>query len=177
METSRNGFTNRPDHDIYFMMMALLVSSRSTCRRRAVGAVITDNFHRVVSTGYNGVPSTFQHCTDKPCAAAEADSGTMLDGCLAIHAEQNAVAHCIDIRTAHTIYVTTRPCMPCTKLLLTTPIKRIVFLEDYPHIDAQDLWISSGGTYEEVKDLPQLKSTPDVFAQLGLDLTRRFTEL
>ena len=59
-------YDNRPDWDNYFMEIAQVVSKRSTCLRRSVGAVIVKN-RQIVATGYNGTPSKLEHCsvTDK----------------------------------------------------------------------------------------------------------------
>ena len=56
----------RPSNDEYFMEMAELVSSRSTCLRRKVGAVIVKE-KRVLSTGYNGSPKGTKHCEELGC--------------------------------------------------------------------------------------------------------------
>jgi dCMP deaminase len=77
------------------------------------------------------------------CSGAKAASGTNLDGCQAIHAEQNALLQTRDVYSIHTAYVTASPCMTCTKLLLNTSCQRIVFLEDYPHSASKELWESS----------------------------------
>lgn len=75
------------------------------------------------------------------CKGAYAPSGTMLDACEAIHAEQNALLQCPDVREIYACYVTTAPCVTCTKLLLNTGCRVIVYLDDYPHSDAaRDLW-------------------------------------
>lgn len=82
------------------------------------------------------------------CAGAKAPSGTQLDACQAIHAEQNALLQCRDVYHIHTCYVTTSPCVTCTKLLLNTSCERIVFLDEYPHADAAALWCSAGRSWD-----------------------------
>lgn len=121
----------RPPYDLWFMDIARVVSCRSTCGRRQVGAVIVDDTNHILSTGYNGVPSGVTHCTRVPCAGANFPSGEGLDRCQALHAEQNAIARLHDVRFAHTLYCTTAPCVACTKLIAATPIKRIVAAQDY----------------------------------------------
>lgn len=75
------------------------------------------------------------------CPGAAAASGTNLDGCQAIHAEQNALLQCRDPYQIETCYCTTAPCITCTKLLMNTSCTRIIFLEEYPHSDAASkLW-------------------------------------
>lgn len=134
----------RPSIDATFLDIVKVLAKRSTCARRAVGALTVDFNHNVLSTGYNGVAKGMVHCTSKKCPGADAPSGTKLDACLAIHAESNALLQCPDVMNIHTIYVTASPCINCTKLLLNTSCRRIVFLEKYPHGEAKDLWESAG---------------------------------
>lgn len=115
-----------------FMQIANVMSFRSTCARRSVGAVITDANNYILSTGYNGQPSGFEHCIDKPCVGASCKSGEGLDLCEALHAEQNAIARLKEPFNAKSIYCTTAPCVACTKLILATSIKNVYVVEDYP---------------------------------------------
>jgi dCMP deaminase len=82
----------RPTWEEYFMDMASLVSKRSTCKRRAVGAVIVKN-NRILATGYNGAPSKIIHCTEAGCLREKLNvpSGERHELCRGIHAEQNAI--------------------------------------------------------------------------------------
>lgn len=85
--------TQRPSFENYFMQIAKIASSRSTCIRAQVGAVIVKN-KEVVSTGYNGMPDGVQHCiTLGSCFRVENSipSGTQYETCRSIHAEQNAI--------------------------------------------------------------------------------------
>lgn len=130
---------DRPPYDLWFMDMARVVSCRSTCARRQVGAVIVDETNHILSTGYNGVPSGVAHCTLVNCPGVSYVSGEGLDECQALHAEQNAIARLQDVRHAHTLYCTTAPCMGCTKLIAATPIRRIVSAVEYPK-SGRDFW-------------------------------------
>ncbi len=135
----RNDPTNRPDIDIYMLRMARLVATRSTCVRRAVGCVLTNGYKHVIATGYNGVARGQEHCFSSPCAGASAASGKNLDQCLAIHAEANALLQCKNVQEIMTCYVTSFPCIGCTKLLMNTSCSKIVYIESY--VDGGvDLW-------------------------------------
>lgn len=137
----------RPDRDTYFMKMAALVASRSTCWRRSVGCVLVNERHHVLATGYNGVASGMPHCNEATthyldgtprsygniCQGADALSGQGLDQCQAIHAEQNAMLQCRNAYEIHTCYTTTLPCVTCMKLLMNTSCQRIVYGMSYPH--------------------------------------------
>lgn len=143
----------RPTQDDTNMEIALAVAKRTTCARRSVGAVAVDEDGYVVGTGYNGQYSGSKHCNDgNPCSGATSPSGTNIEGCQAIHAEQNLLLHCGDPRKIHTVYVTTSPCLSCLKLLLGTNAKRIVFLETYPGADVSaKLWMDSGRIWDKYK--------------------------
>ncbi len=126
----------RPSWDEYFMRMAYLASTRSTCTRRKVGAVIVKD-KRILATGYNGPPKGLAHCDVTGCIREELNvpSGERHELCRGLHAEQNAIiqaaVHGVSIKDA-TIYVTNHPCVVCAKMLINAEIKEIVYAEGYP---------------------------------------------
>ena len=141
---------NRPSWDEYFMEMASLASSRSTCLSRKVGAVIVQD-RNPISTGYNGPASGVKHCAEiGGCIRRnrpDYKSGAFLELCPASHAEQNAIAfvarHGISTENA-TIYVTTYPCKDCMNSIINSGIKRIVFDGDYNADLSKDISTESG---------------------------------
>ena len=136
--------------DEVMMEIAVSISKRSTCSRRQVGCILTNELNHVIATGYNGVPRGLPHCIDTPCEGATSSSGTDLDKCQAVHGEQNAILQCRDTEAIYTAYCTTQPCITCIKLLLNTGCKRIVYKESYPHEQALILWIKSGRTITQL---------------------------
>lgn len=140
---------SRPSFDQWAMQLAEVTALRATCTRRKVGAVIFDAHGYILSTGYNGPPAGMPHCTDEPCEGAHCASGTGLDLCQSLHAEQNAIARLRSPLEAHTMYVTTAPCVSCTKLTLATSIKRIVFKSDYP-TSGKMLWIRTARDWQQL---------------------------
>ena len=122
--------TQRLTLDQYFMRMLALVAGRSTCGRRAVGAIIVDSMGHVLAMGYNGVPSGLLHCTNYPCQGRHDTPGNT-DQCQAVHAEQNALLQCHRLDLAHTIYVSCTPCFTCAKMIANTKIERVVVGERY----------------------------------------------
>ncbi len=150
----RDNMPARPNRDEYFSAMAQLTANRTTCHRRAVGCVIVNWQGHVLSTGYNGVARGTPHCRggDK-CAGADLPSGTGLDLCKAIHAEQNALLQCPDVEQIFAVYVTASPCLTCVKLLLNTSCTRIVFSEQYPHDEAKALWEGANREWVHFKPL------------------------
>lgn len=125
----------RPDNDTYFMKMAELVATRSTCLRRQVGAVIVKE-KRVLTTGYNGAPRGLKHCKEVGCVREQnhVESGTRHELCRGVHAEQNAVIQAayfgVSIKGA-TIYTTNFPCVLCAKILVNAGIEEVVYKDEY----------------------------------------------
>jgi dCMP deaminase len=117
--------------DSYFIKLLALVSARSTCVRRSVGAIIVDAKGHILSTGYNGSPSGFPHCIATPCPGAGDRPGDS-SRCEAVHAEQNALLSCHRLDLAHKIYTSVTPCFTCAKLILSTPISFVVAVAPYP---------------------------------------------
>ncbi|MDR1013407.1 MAG: cytidine/deoxycytidylate deaminase family protein [Coriobacteriales bacterium] len=138
----------RPSWDTYFMDIANQVARRTTCRRRAVGAVLVKE-KRILSTGYNGVPQGIEHCLDRGCLREQMDipSGQQHELCRGLHAEQNAVIQaakhgiCID---GATVYCTTQPCIICAKMLINAGISEIVFEHSYPDRLTEEMLAESG---------------------------------
>ena len=171
----------RPDKNEYFIAMARLVATRSTCLRRSVGCVLTNARHHVIATGYNGVAAGMPHCNEgahnknperrklesgqfvvgplitylNKCEGADLPSGEGHDLCQAIHAEQNALLQCKDVYGIETCYATTFPCVPCVKLLMATSCKTIAYDEDHPHAEAASaLWKAHGGLILRIPERP-----------------------
>lgn len=126
----------RPNWNDYFMEMAEVVKSRSTCLRRRVGAVIVKD-KRILATGYNGAPANTPHCLDIGCYREELKipSGERAELCRGTHAEQNAMIqaayHGVSIKGS-TLYVTLQPCVLCAKMAINAGIKEIHFKGNYP---------------------------------------------
>ena len=129
-----NTENTRISKDQYFMKIAEVVKLRSTCIRRSVGAVLVKDSH-ILSTGYNGAPSGFKHCTPETCMRVNLKTGEKPELCRGVHAEINCVIqaaiHGTSIMGNTTLYTTTFPCMSCLKLLINAGIKRIVYKEPY----------------------------------------------
>jgi dCMP deaminase len=125
----------RPSWDAYFMEIAKLVSTRATCPRRSVGALIVKD-KQIVATGYNGAPRGLPHC---PPGGPENEwpAGCMRAGhCIrSLHAEQNALLQAARIGVAcegATMYVTCQPCNMCAKMVINAGIARVIYEGDYP---------------------------------------------
>jgi len=133
----------RPTYDEYFMSMAYLAATRSTCLRRQVGAVLVKNKH-LLATGYNGPPKGMKHCDETGCLREELGipSGERHEICRGLHAEQNAIIQAavfgISIDES-IIYVTNTPCVVCAKMLINSGVKEIIYSGNYPDDLAREM--------------------------------------
>jgi dCMP deaminase len=127
---------DRPSWDRYFMDIAAMVATRSTCMRRSVGAIAVNN-RRILATGYNGTPKGLRHCTEVGCIRQELGipSGQRHELCRGLHAEQNciiqAAVHGVQL-DGSTIYCTFQPCVVCAKMLINAGISEVVYEGGYP---------------------------------------------
>lgn len=146
----------RPNWDQYFFNIIDFVKQRSTCLRRQVGAVIVKDNH-ILATGYNGVPSGISHCADVGCLRAKLNvpSGQRHELCRGLHAEQNAIIQSAKYGvsiTDSTIYTNTKPCSICTKMIINSGIKEIVYIEYYDDPLADELLSETDIIVRQFKD-------------------------
>lgn len=138
----------RPGWDEYFMTIARVVASRSTCLRRQVGAVLVKE-NRILATGYNGAPAGLRHCLEVGCLRERmaVPAGERHELCRGLHAEQNALLQAAVYGTSiqgATCYVTHQPCILCAKMLANAGITEVVFAGDYPDELAREIFAEAG---------------------------------
>lgn len=139
---------DRPSYDEYFMEMSHVVSKRSTCLRRRVGAILVKNKH-ILSTGYNGAPKGMHHCSEVGCLRANQHipSGERHELCRGLHAEQNAIIQAavfgVSIQGS-SLYCTNTPCVVCVKMLINAGVQEIIFAGEYSDKLAKDMIKESG---------------------------------
>lgn len=123
--------------DYLYMRMAKTWSENSYCERRQVGAILVKD-NMIISDGYNGTPSGFENkCEDDNNVSKP----------YVLHAEANAItkiARSHNSSEGATLYVTTSPCMECSKLIIQAGIKRVVYEEEYRICDGLDILRRAG---------------------------------
>ena len=123
--------------DLRYLQMASIWAENSYCKRRKVGAIIVKD-QMIISDGYNGTPSGFENnCEDENNKTKP----------YVLHAEANAstkVAKSNNSSQGATLYVTSSPCMECSKLIIQSGIKRVVFRDAYRIQDGIDLLEKAG---------------------------------
>ncbi|MDR2368144.1 MAG: dCMP deaminase family protein [Deltaproteobacteria bacterium] len=141
---------DRPDWNQYFMAIAKVVSTRSTCSSRPVGCVIAVG-NRILATGYNGAPPGATHCTDLGrdgriyCARRAnnvPDDLKLQAGCHSLHAEENAIdlAHrfgVADLLPGSTLYSTLSPCIRCIGKLKRNGVARVYYELAYESVNRE----------------------------------------
>ncbi|KAF5388569.1 hypothetical protein D9757_004664 [Collybiopsis confluens] len=124
----------RPDWDMYFMTLASLASQRSNCMKRRVGAILVRD-KRIVSTGYNGTPRGVRNCNDGGCPRCNSGSEAFgdNDGCVCLHAEENALLEAGKERVGKgsVLYCNTCPCLKCTVKIIQTGVESVVYNLSY----------------------------------------------
>lgn len=118
--------------DKHYLEMAVVWSKNSYCVRRKVGALIVKD-RMIISDGYNGTPAGFENdCEDE----------NNITKPYVLHAEANAitkVAKSGNSSLGGTLYITTSPCVECSKLIIQSGIKRVVYLNEYHNIQGLEL--------------------------------------
>jgi dCMP deaminase len=125
------------EFDIRYLKMAKIWAENSYCERRKVGALIVRG-RMIISDGYNGTPSGFENiCED--------ESGKTKP--YVLHAEANAITKVAKSNNSSensTLYVTSAPCMECSKLIIQAGIRRVVFSDRYHNSDGIELLKRAG---------------------------------
>lgn len=141
--------------DRYFMEFAKLASTRTTCFRRAVGAVLVRD-KQILATGYNGAPRGLKHCRETGCVrkVRGIPSGERQELCRGLHAEHNAFLQAAreGISTlGATLYCTNQPCSICVRMLIQAGVVRIVYLEEYNDEFAANMLAETEIAIEQLK--------------------------
>jgi len=168
----------RPSWDEYFLLIAKLVSTRSTCNSRPTGAVLVKD-KQILATGYNGSMPGAPHCSDQTMPdgspychrrALQVADVDKYNYCRASHAEANAIAqaarHGVAIKGA-TLYVTLEPCLVCIKLLATAQITGVYFEMPYESRDrARDTFWREAVKDAGIEVYRQLSISPESLAYI-----------
>jgi dCMP deaminase len=124
--------TSKPSFGYIFMNLASDLAKRSHCVRAQVGAVLTKDT-RIISIGYNGPPANTHNCDEEwPETGCPRDARGSCS--LALHAEQNAILYAVKNGAdldGSTLYVTLSPCLPCARMIFSSGIKKVIYLNSY----------------------------------------------
>ena len=137
--------TKQEKRDYLYMRMARTWAENSYCVRRKVGALLVKD-QMIISDGYNGTPSGFENiCEDENNVSKP----------YVLHAEANAltkVARSNNSSDGATLYVTASPCLECSKLIIQSSIKRVVYGEEYRIMDGVELLKRAGIEVVKIKE-------------------------
>ena len=136
----------RPSWDDYFMAVAKIIATRSTCDRLQAGAVLVIN-NRIIATGYNGSPPGMPHCDD---AGHMPEQGHCVR---TVHGEHNVILQAATLPGASTVgatmYTKYNPCIHCAKYVIAAGIKRVVVGKVYRNAKAID-YLKEGGVHVDI---------------------------
>ena len=146
--------------DERFMSLAETVAEWSSCyqQNRHVGAVAVKD-KRVLTTGYNGASAGIESCSERgECLRRVKNiaSGTMQEVCYAVHAEQNAICQAAKLGISlegAVMYVTHQPCVICTRMIINSGIKKVIYKNGYPDEFAKELFRQSDVELIKYEDL------------------------
>jgi len=127
----------QPVFDRRYLEMALIWAKNSYCKRRQVGALIVKD-KMIISDGYNGTPAGFEN-------VCEDENGQTKP--YVLHAEANAITKVAKSNNSSenaTLYVTSSPCMECSKLIIQSGIRRVVYCDIYHNTDGLELLKRAG---------------------------------
>jgi len=131
----KGALKGRPDWDSFYLALCYLISTRSSCTDRQIGAVIVKD-KTIIATGFNGSPRGVSDCMERgECIRKDRDKslGKDYENCYSAHAEVNALANHAYMggpeMKGSTLYTTVYPCVTCSKLLINAGIIRIVYCE------------------------------------------------
>ncbi|HRU86759.1 MAG TPA: dCMP deaminase family protein [Tenuifilum sp.] len=138
MEKSKYPYgTKQPQFDRRYLQMAKIWAKNSYCKRRQVGALIVKE-RMIISDGYNGTPSGFENICEDETGKTKP---------YVLHAEANAitkVSKSSNSSEGATLYVTSSPCMECSKLIIQAGIRRVVYCDEYHNLDGIELLKRAG---------------------------------
>ena len=126
-----NQLSKQKKLDLRYLRMARIWAENSYCKRRQVGALVVKD-KMIISDGYNGTPSGFENICEENNVTKP----------YVLHAEANAItklARSSNNSEGSTLYVTASPCIECSKLIIQSGIKRVVYAEKYRLTDGVDL--------------------------------------
>ena len=137
-----NQLSKQKKLDLRYLRMARIWAENSYCKRRQVGALVVKD-KMIISDGYNGTPSGFENICEENNVTKP----------YVLHAEANAItklARSSNNSEGSTLYVTASPCIECSKLIIQSGIKRVVYKDAYRLQDGPDLLKKAGIEVEQV---------------------------
>ena len=140
----------RLEYDIAYMNMASCLRELSFAIRSKVGCIIVNPDGQIITQGYNGMTKGFPN----ECEHLD-ENGNLVTNDEVLHAESNAIAKCAKSSEGQckgaTAYVTLSPCLQCSKLIIQSGIKRVVFREEYRDVTPL-IFLLKGGIEVQMLD-------------------------
>lgn len=151
--------SRRLEYDLAYMRMAICLKPLSYAIRSKVGCIIVSDDDQIIAQGYNGMPKGYPNSCEYEIWDDEEKINKLVTKAEVLHAESNAIAKCAKWEAScdgGTAYVTLSPCLQCSKLLVQSGIKRVVFMDEY-HDLSPIKFLLMGGL--KVQKLDMLRKT------------------
>lgn len=135
------------EYDVAYMNMANCLRPLSFAIRSKVGCLIVTEAGQIISQGYNGMPCGL------PNSCEHDVGGQLVTNDEVLHAESNAISKCAKFPSstdAATCYVTLSPCLQCSKLIIQSGIKRVVYLDEYRDLSGVELLLKCGIKVQQI---------------------------
>ena len=116
-----------------FMDVAERFAQLSSAKRLQVGAIVVKD-DRIISIGYNGMPTGWDNCCEDTFHHHELGTCTSVTKAEVLHAETNAIAKLAkssESGLGATMFVTHAPCIDCAKLVYQSGIASVYYKNDY----------------------------------------------
>lgn len=178
----------RPSWKQYWMFLAKIVASRSTCNSRPVGAILVKD-NKIVATGYNGAPAGYEHCIDKGpdyCfrRRSKVQEENKQNICPSVHSEINCLSMASRrgiVTEGSDLYITLSPCLNCSKALVAAGIKNIYYEMLYASKNVElDEYLNESIVRFGIFSFEQVTIKPETYSYILRDIqqftsTRRLT--
>lgn len=143
----------RLEYDVVYLKMACELRPLSFAIRSKVGCIIVSDDDQIIAQGYNGMPKGYPNICENKVWNEVDKKYDLVTKPEVLHAESNAIAKCAKWEAScegGTAYVTLSPCLQCSKLLVQSGIKRVVFLDEYRDISPLKFLIQGGITVQKL---------------------------
>lgn len=137
----------KAEYDDTYMKMACSLKELSYAKRNQVGCLVVSDNGQIIAQGYNGMPTGYPNGCEDQVWNPDNNNYELVTKPEVLHAESNAISKCAKYNVSSnnaTAYVTLSPCLQCSKILVQSGIKRVVFLDEYRDLSPLGMLIATG---------------------------------
>lgn len=131
----------------HYLKISEKIATMGRCKRRQIGAILTDSQGNILADGWNGPPNCIKSCFERACEGADVPAGagaTQKVACMGVHAEMAALLKVKNVSDIFAVYSNKAPCQSCVLTMLNTNCRRIVFRISSNETKNRELWENAG---------------------------------